>query len=137
MKLKSPLSQKAARLIARHLDAELRELLPAHVQARMPPTEDFVLFLEVAHRCSHARETRGLTIKGVAAALAAPQYRIKAIEGGNFGTIKAGILERYLRFLGLHRWFQSWSRRNSNIVKRYSLTIPTRSAGRSGDRHAG
>ena len=79
--------------------------------------EALVRFRAVAERCRAARESRGLTIKEIAANLKVPQYRLKAIEEDHLRELKPAILEKYVGFLSLQRWFARWAKANRALFE--------------------
>jgi len=79
--------------------------------------EDGVRFRPVMSVCEHMRESRGLSIKEAAAALKAPQYRLKAIEKGIMSEVEPDILLRYLEFLKITEWFELWKSANAKLAR--------------------
>jgi transcriptional regulator with XRE-family HTH domain len=104
------------------LTSAIRDCFPQLFDKSIIPSgidlEALVRFDAVAQRCRMARESRGLTIKEVAANLKVPQYRLKAIEDGHLLELRPAILEKYLGFLSLGRWFARWAKANQVICKR-------------------
>jgi hypothetical protein len=80
--------------------------------------KDLVRFMPVSRSCKEAREKKGLSIKEAALALKVPQYRLKAVEGERAISIDPGVLEEYIKFLGLHSWFDNWIRANPDVYAR-------------------
>lgn len=104
------------------LTSAIRKCFPKIFDGSIMPSgfdlEALVRFDAVAQRCRIARESRGLTIKEVASNLNVPQYRLKAIEAGHLRELRPAILEKYLGFLSLQRWFARWAKVNQALFKR-------------------
>jgi hypothetical protein len=83
----------------------LRRNLGSDLPLSLSQVEQTVRLLSLAKRCSAARQRRGLTIAGVAEQLKVPQYRLKAIESCRVAETQPNIVEQYIRFLRLNRWF--------------------------------
>jgi hypothetical protein len=79
---------------------------------------DLVRFMPVAARLAEAREARGLTVKGLAKRLGAPQYRIKQIESAEIMGLDAPVLARYVDAMGLREWFGQWESANRSLARR-------------------
>ena len=86
--------------------------LPAALSLAL--VEQTLRFLPVAKRCAAARERRGETIAEVAKELKVPQYRLKDIESGQLTAVDSAVLEQYISFLGLRRWFSRWANANQD-----------------------
>jgi hypothetical protein len=83
--------------------------------------EDHFRFRPLALRLEAARAERGLSLKVAALALKVPQYRLAAIEGCQFHGIDAGLVVRYVEYLGLKSWFGRWRRGNAGLARRLRL----------------
>ena len=46
--------------------------------------------------------------------------KLKDIEKSGVKTITVDILERYINFLGLNEWFNSWKKNNTDVYERLS-----------------
>jgi Helix-turn-helix domain len=86
----------------------LRQNLGSHLPIPLAQVEETIRLFSLAKRCSSARERKGLTIADVAKELKVPQYRLKAIESCRAAELEPNVLERYIRFLGLNRWYSQW-----------------------------
>ena len=84
--------------------------------------KDLIRFMPVAERCKEAREGKSLSIKETASLLKIPQYRIKTIECGRVTEIESDVLEKYIDFLGLRRWFNQWIRRKTDVHERIQIS---------------
>jgi len=78
---------------------------------------DFLRFRQVSEMCQRERERKGLTIKQIAEHLKVPQYRLKDVEDGGIKRIIVPVLENYVDYLDMRRWFHAWKKQNSNIYK--------------------
>jgi hypothetical protein len=92
--------------------AFLRQNLGNHIPLSLPQVEQTVRHFSLAKRCAAAREQKGLTIADVAKKLKLPQYRLKAIESCRVAEVQPHVVEQYIRFLGLNRWFSRWTSAN-------------------------
>lgn len=90
--------------------------------------EDVIRFQSVRQHCLEAREKTGVQLKEAAHRLGVPQYRLRDIETGLFGSIQPDVLRRYLDLLGLSSWYAEWARSNPDLAKR----IDTGNAHRAG-----
>lgn len=82
--------------------------------------QDIIRFQIVAGMCCKKREEKGLTFKQIALDLKVPQYWLKDIENSRIKDIRVNILESYIDYLGLRRWFGTWKRHNLDVYKRLS-----------------
>ena len=80
--------------------------------------KDLIRFLQVAQRCTQAREEKGLTIKEAAFSLKVPQYHLRGIEGTRGISIRVTTLNRYIDFLGLRDWFEDWKVNHPGVYRR-------------------
>ena len=81
---------------------------------------DMIRFQPVPEMCCKEREKKGFTFKQVALSLNVPQYHLKYIESSNLKNIKIDILESYIDYLGLCKWFSGWKRHNMDVYNRLS-----------------
>jgi hypothetical protein len=82
--------------------------------------KDMIRFQLVSEMCRTKREKKGLTFRHIALTLKVPQYKLKYIESSNVKDINVDILEDYIDYLGLRRWFNAWKRHNLDVYKRLS-----------------
>ena len=80
--------------------------------------KDMVRFQMVSEICRSEREKKGITFKQIALSLKVPQYRLKYIESSSAKNINAVILESYIDYLGLRKWFNLWKRHNLDVYNR-------------------
>lgn len=80
--------------------------------------KDMIRFQLVSEMCRKEREKKGLTFKQIALSLKVAQYRLKYIESSSVKNINADILESYIDYLGLRRWFNSWQKNNLDVYNR-------------------
>jgi hypothetical protein len=80
--------------------------------------KDMVRFQMVSEICRSEREKKGITFKQIALSLKVPQYRLKYIESSSVKNINAVILESYIDYLGLRKWFNLWKRHNLDVYNR-------------------
>lgn len=82
--------------------------------------KDMIRFQVVSEMCRNERERKGLTFKQISVNLKVPQYRLKYIESSSITHITIDILEAYIDYLGLRKWFNSWKKHNMNVYNRLS-----------------
>lgn len=82
--------------------------------------KDMIRFQMVSEMCRTERGKKGLTFKQISVALKVPQYRLKDVEKSSVKNITVDILERYIDFLGLGKWFNSWKKHNIDVYERLS-----------------
>jgi len=82
--------------------------------------KDMIRFQMVSEMCRNERERKKLTFKQISLDLKVPQYRLKDVEKSSVKTITVDILERYIDFLGLSQWFDSWKKHNADVYDRLS-----------------
>jgi hypothetical protein len=80
--------------------------------------KDMVRFQMVSEVCRSEREKKGITFKQIALSLKVPQYRLKYIESSSVKNINAVILESYIDYFGLRKWFNLWKRHNLDVYNR-------------------
>ena len=80
--------------------------------------KDMIRFQVVSGMCRSQREKKGLNLKQIALSLKVPQYRLKYIESSSVKHISADILESYIDYLGLRKWFNLWKRHNLDVYNR-------------------
>ena len=103
----------------RLLDSVLAESLPKPSRARRAHVEDTVRWIAVGARCERARRELGCSLREAAQALRVPQYRIKAIESTRLEEVQPDVLQAYVSYLGLQRWYLKWSRANPELASRF------------------
>ncbi len=89
--------------------------------------EDGIRFRAVAAKCFLSRESRGMTVKDVAATLRVPQYRINAIDRCLLREVRGDILQRYATFLDLEAWLSKWTAANLGLARKLNVTFALRS----------
>lgn len=82
--------------------------------------KDMIRFQMVSEMCRSQREKKGFTFKQVALSLKVPQYRLKYIESSSVKHISVDILENYIGYLDLRKWFNSWKKHNMDVYNRLS-----------------
>lgn len=80
--------------------------------------KDMIRFQMVSKMCRSEREKKGLTFKQISVNLKTPQYRLKYIESSSLTHITIDILEAYIAYLGLRKWFSSWKKHNMDVYNR-------------------
>jgi len=80
--------------------------------------ETVIRYAPLADSFKQARARVNLTIKEVAVQLKVPQYKIRAVEKGEFRQIDVAVFQKYRSFLQLDDYVESWSQRNSALAKR-------------------
>jgi hypothetical protein len=80
--------------------------------------KDMLRFQIVSEMCRSQREKRNLTFKQIALSLKVPQYRLKYIESSSVKYISTDILENYIDYLELRKWFNSWKKHNMDVYNR-------------------
>jgi len=80
--------------------------------------KDMVRFQMVSEVCRSEREKKGITFKQIALSLKVPQYRLGYIESSSVKNINAVILESYIDYFGLRKWFNLWKRHNLDVYNR-------------------
>ena len=113
------------------IDAEMAEYISDRIVEIMPNLKDafdkydirprdMIRFRMVAEMCRSEREKKGLAFKQISLDLKVPQYRLKDVEGSSVKNIVADILEIYIDYLGLRKWFNSWKKHNMDVYDRLS-----------------
>lgn len=82
--------------------------------------KDMIRFQMVSEMCRSEREKKGLTFKQISLNLKVPQYRLQYVESSSMTNIDADILENYINYLGLRKWFSSWKKHNMDVYNRLS-----------------
>jgi len=85
-------------------------------------TEGMLRFMSVGAKLRELREMKALELKGVAAHLRIPQYRLREIESSSVNNVVGEIVLRYARFLGAGRWLRRWCSMNPSLAERLELT---------------
>lgn len=113
----------------RFIDAEMAGYIVDKIVEAMPNLKealgkydinpkDMVRFQMVSEMCRSEREKKGITFKQIVLSLKVPQYRLKYIESSSVKNINAVILESYIDYLGLRKWFNLWKRYNLDVYNR-------------------
>jgi len=111
------------------IDAEMAEYVLNKIVEVMPSLKgafgkydinpkDIIRFQMVSEMCRNEREKKNLTFKQIALSLKVPQYRLKYIESSSVKNISADILENYIDYLELRKWFDSWKKHNLDVYNR-------------------
>lgn len=111
------------------IDAEMAKYIADRIVEIMPnlkeafdrydiSPKDMIRFRMVAEMCRSQRDKKGLTFKQIASILKVPQYRLKYIEDSSVKHINADILENYVDYLDLRKWFNSWKKHNMDVYNR-------------------
>lgn len=106
--------------LAKHLRNMMAESFPG-VAALMGDSERIIRMMALSENCKMARESRGLSIKDVAAQMRVPQYRLRAIEDGSMSSLQPKYLRAYLEFLDLVQWARRWVAANSVLAERLEI----------------
>ena len=115
----------------RVLDREVRRALVSSfpgIETHLAYSEDLTRWHALGVRCRQARGARG--IRDVSVALAIPQYRLRAIEGGLLREVRADLAHRYFQVLGIDAWVADWCRANRELATRVGLSDGTRTGSR-------
>jgi len=113
----------------RFIDAEMAGYIVDKIVEAMPNlkealgkddinAKDMIRFQFVSEMCRSEREKKGIAFKQIALSLKVPQYRLKYIESSSVKDINAVILESYIDYLGLRKWFNLWKRYNLDVYTR-------------------
>ena len=122
IKVAQILSDVDIRYLAERTQKLLHESFPSVFEKNYSEAmEDSIRFLSVAQKCSARRQSKSISIKEVAKAIGAPQYRLKDIEQCSFRDVQVPIRLRYIDFLGLKRWFGQWKVANRSLAERLGL----------------
>jgi hypothetical protein len=108
--------QLLAREIRREFEASFGEI-DAVSDSRV---EDSVRWRPLGARCAAARGPHGF--RDMAEATRIPQYRLRAIEGGQFGGFRADLAWRYFRFLHIEDFASRWCRANRELADRIGMS---------------
>jgi len=87
---------------------------------------DLMRFMPVKTTCKEARERMGITIKQAAQQIKVQQYRLKGVEGDSGGTVTREALDKYIDFLGIRNWFDTWLKVNRDVYERLESEPPKR-----------
>ena len=131
-----PNKQKGIKLLKtlkekKFIDAEMAGYITDRIVEVMPNLKgilgkydirpkDMIRFQLVSEMCRNEREKKGLTFKQISLDLKVPQYRLKDVESSSVKNIVADILENYIDYLGLRKWFNSWKKHNLDVYDRLS-----------------
>jgi len=113
------------------IDAEMAGYITDKIVGAMPNLKevlgkydinpkDMIRFQMVSGMCRSEREKKGFTFKQISLNLKVPQYRLKDVESSSVTNIDADILEDYINYLGLRKWFNSWKKHNMDVYNRLS-----------------
>jgi hypothetical protein len=98
---------------------KMKEMLGSEVAAMVEKSglnaNQMIRFMHIGSVCRIKREEKGLTLKGVSGQLKIPQYKMKAVEGSDIGSILPDVLQRYADFLGLGAELEAWKQENRDI----------------------
>ena len=86
---------------------------------------DLIRFMPVKTVCKESREKMGITIKQAAEKIKVQQFRIKGIEG-DYGEVTREALDKYINFLGIRNWFDTWLKVNRDVYERLESEPPKR-----------
>lgn len=106
-------------LLHRELRRVLVSSLPTLPADILDRADDTIWWHALSARCAQARGARG--IRDVAIALGTPQYRLRAIDGGQFTEFRIDLARRYFRFLAIEDWVKRWCRSNRELATRLGL----------------
>lgn len=106
--------------LAKQLQNLMAESFPGLV-ASMGDSERIIRMMALSENCKNARESRGLSIKEVAAHMRVPQYRLRAVEDGSMNSLQPQCLRAYLEFLGLTPWARRWAAANPALAERLEI----------------
>jgi hypothetical protein len=113
------------------VDREVRRVLRSSfpgIEVHLGHSEDSARWQALGTRCRQARGARA--IRDISVALAIPQYRLRAIEGGLLREVRADLGHRYFQFLGIDVWVADWCRANRELATRVGLLDGTRTRSR-------
>lgn len=113
----------------RFIDAEMAEYITDKIVEGIPylkvaldkydiNPEDMIRFQMVSEMCRNEREKKGFTFKQIASSLKVSQYRLKYIESSSVKNINADILESYIDYLDIRKWFNLWKKHNLDVYNR-------------------
>jgi hypothetical protein len=88
--------------------------------------EDSVRWRPLGARCTAARAPRG--IREMAIATGIPQYRLRALEVGQFRALRADLAWRYFRYLRIEDFASRWCLANRELADRIGLSADSRRA---------
>jgi hypothetical protein len=87
---------------------------------------DRMRLMSLEAECKKAREGMGITIKEAAQQIKVQQFCIKSIEGGPGRDVTREALDKYIDFLGIRAWFDTWIQANRDVYKRLKSESPKR-----------
>src|SRR5690606_4525819 len=108
------LSSADVRLLAREIRREFEASFGEIDAVSDSRVEDSVRWRPLEARCAAARAPHGF--REMAAATRIPQYRLRAIEGGQLRAFRADLAWRYFRFLGIEGFASRWCRANRELA---------------------
>lgn len=134
MKKNDILDERDVATVSELLRASMGDVV-GYAERRGIRVEDTVRYMSLASRLREARERAGLSLKEVAKRLKLPQYRIRDAESSAENAV-GEVVEKYVGFVGVGKWYKEWSRHNPELAKRISLrqggNKKVKSAGNSG-----
>lgn len=80
--------------------------------------KDIIRFQPVADMCRKEREKKGFDFKRIAIDIGVQKYRLKDIENSMVSNIVVDILEKYIDYIGVRKWFDSWKKHNPDVYER-------------------
>ncbi len=116
MKKRDILDEQQVTKVATLLKASMGDVV-GYAERLGVSVEDTVRYMSLGSRLTEAREGAGLSVKEVAKRLKLPQYRIRDAES-SAEKVVGGVLEKYVRLVGLGDWFKEWSGQNPELAKR-------------------
>lgn len=84
--------------------------------------ETIIRYAPLADSFKAARTQLNLTIKEVAAQLKETQYKIKAIEKGEFRQFDVDVFHKYCHFLQLDEYVEAWSHWHSALASQLGIS---------------
>ena len=87
---------------------------------------DLMRTMPVGTACKEAREKMKITIRQAATQMKIQQSRIKGAEGDPGGSVTQEALEKYVDFLGIRGWFDTWLKVNRDVYERIETEAPKR-----------
>jgi hypothetical protein len=119
------------RLLAREIRREFEASFGEVEAVSDSRIEDSVRWRPLGARCAAARAPHGF--RDMAAATRIPQYRLRAIEGGQLRAFRSDLAWRYFRFLGIEEFASRWCRANRELAGRIGMSAElTRARGNGG-----
>ena len=117
------------RLLARQIRREFEAAFGESEGVNDSRVEDSVRWRPLGARCAEARAPHGS--RDLAAATRIPQYRLRAIEEGQFRAFRADLAWRYFRSLGIEDFASRWCRANRELADRVGMSAGSARRGKS------